>query len=62
MLRVEGVEYDGADTKMYIGDIVGTKIKNVLYFTYIFELGIIRKYGRKDVRDVGNAPKKIALR
>jgi hypothetical protein len=59
MLRVEGVEYDGANTKKYIGDIVGTGVKNVLYFTYIFKLGIIRKYGRKDVGDVGNAPKKL---
>ncbi len=62
ILRVEGVEYDGADTKKYIGDNLGTKVKNVLYFTYIFELGIIRKYGRKDVGDVGKASKKIALR
>jgi hypothetical protein len=38
---------------------VGTKVKNVLYFTYIFELGIIRKYGRKDVGDVGKTPKNL---
>jgi len=34
----------------------------MFYILYIFELGINRKYGRKDVGDVGKAPKKIALR
>jgi hypothetical protein len=34
----------------------------MFYILYIFELGINRKYGKKDVGDVGKAPKKIALR
>ncbi len=36
-LRVEGVVYDvrrHQGTKKYIGDIVGTMLKNVLHFTF----------------------------
>ncbi len=31
----------------------------MFYILYIFELGIIRKYGRKDVGDVGKASTKL---
>jgi hypothetical protein len=49
------------DTKKYIGNVVGIKVQNILYFIYIFELNVIGKDGRKDVRGHWKGPKKITF-
>jgi hypothetical protein len=48
----------GMTPKNTSGTLWGTKVK-MFCILYIFELGIIRKYGRKGVGDVGKAPKKL---
>jgi hypothetical protein len=45
------------DTKKYIGDIIGIKVENILYFIYIFEPRVIGKHGRKDIGGCWKGPK-----
>jgi len=42
--------------KTYIIDIVSTKVKNVFIF-YVFDLGVVKKQGGKNIKDVGKAQK-----
>jgi hypothetical protein len=50
------------DTKKYRGNIVGIKVENILYFIYIFELKVIGKRGRKDIKGHWKGPKKSLLK
>jgi hypothetical protein len=40
--------------KTYIRGIASTRVKNVFIF-YVFELGVVRKDGGKNIKDVGKA-------
>jgi hypothetical protein len=56
-LKVEGFIYnvEGHQRhKTYIRDIVSTKVKNVFIF-YVFDLGVVKKQGGKNIKDVGKA-------
>ncbi len=53
-LRVEGLIYNvkgHQGHKTYIRDITSTRVKNV----YIFKLGVVRKHGGKNIKDVRKA-------
>jgi hypothetical protein len=54
-LKVEGFIYNvkgHQGHKMYVRDTASTRVKSVFIF-YVFELGVVRKHGGKNIEDVG---------
>jgi hypothetical protein len=47
------------NTKKYIGNVASIRVENILHFQI---KGCWEAYGRKDIGDVGKAPKELLLR
>jgi hypothetical protein len=50
------------DTMKYMGEIISTRVENILYFIYFLNQGSLRSMVGGTLEDVAKAPKKIILK